>query len=81
MKRSKVPLAAASGEEFRENLRGTAPGSTLDAQASNAVRRLLPPEILAELTRLEPWRSSLAIVQTLMLIALTVGIVRLNFTW
>ena len=49
-----------NGEEFRDDLRG------VDAERSiTEVRKLLPPAVLAELTRLDPWRASYAIAQTL----------------
>lgn len=75
----------AAGEEFRDDLRGTGAAAielrATDPRTSNAVRRLLPPEVLAELTRLAPWRSSLAIAQTLGLIGLAVGVAWTHFTW
>ncbi len=63
----------SSGEEFRDDLRGTA------AQVN--VRKVLPPGVLAELTRMDPWRSSLAIGQTFGLLALAIVIAWMNFTW
>jgi fatty acid desaturase len=77
------PLPSAQGEEFRDDLRGTsvAPAQALDARAANAVRRLLPAETLAALTRLDPLRSTLAIAQTLALIALALGAALSHFTW
>jgi len=47
------------GEEFRDDLRGVHAAS-----ARNDVRRLLAPAVLAELTRLNPWRTAFAILQT-----------------
>ena len=81
MNPSTVP---AAGEEFRDDLRGTVP--QIDAPApdqltAGALRRLLPPEVLAQLTRLDAWRSSLAIAHTLGLIALAVGLAWTHFTW
>jgi len=73
------------GEEFRDDLRGTPAQaerrSALDARASAHVRRVLPPELLAELTRLEPLRSTAAVAQTLLAIALLVGVAWTHFTW
>ncbi len=46
---------AASGEEFRD--REASPGA-------KSARRRLPPEVLAHHTRLVPWRSALAAVDT-----------------
>jgi fatty acid desaturase len=62
------------GEEFREDLRGVDPSRTIDH-----VRRLLPPEVLAELTRLDAWRASLAIAQTLILAAAVLVIAWTHF--
>jgi fatty acid desaturase len=65
------------GEEFRDDLRGT----TADRASAQRVRRLLPPERLAELTRLSAWRSSAAIAQTLGIVAVTLAIGWTHFTW
>ena len=65
------------GEEFRDDLRGTA----ADRATAQQVRRLLPPERLAELTQLAPTRSFAAIAQTLTIIAVTIGIAWAHFTW
>jgi len=70
------------GEEFRDDLRGAAvPATALDRDASSRVRRVLPPELLAELTRLEPLRSAAAVAQTLLACALLVGVAWAHFTW
>jgi fatty acid desaturase len=62
------------GEEFRDDLRG------VDAErAVSEVRRLLPPAILAELTRLDAWRASYAVVQTIALAALAVAVAWTHF--
>ncbi|MGZ9074311.1 MAG: fatty acid desaturase family protein [Burkholderiaceae bacterium] len=71
--------AAARGEEFRDDLRGTAAGQVHVGAAH--VRRLLPAETLADLTRLSAWRSTLAIATTLGTIALVLGIAWTYFTW
>jgi fatty acid desaturase len=60
-----------AGEEFRDDLRGTA--------AANA-RKLLPADLLAELTRMSAWRSALAVAQTLGVIALAIGLAWTSFT-
>lgn len=74
--------AFSQGEEFRDDLRGTSVATvTADARASHAVRRVLPPETLAALTRLAPVRSALAIAQTLTLVALALGFAWTHFTW
>ena len=65
------------GEEFRDDLRGTA----ADRATAQQVRRLLPPERLAELTQLDPARSVAAITQTLAIIAVTIGVGWIYFTW
>ncbi|MCK6429975.1 MAG: fatty acid desaturase, partial [Burkholderiaceae bacterium] len=65
-------MRARQGEEFRDDLRGAA--------AVN-VRKLLPAEVLTELTRLDPWRSTLAVAQTFALIAVAVGVAWTHFTW
>jgi fatty acid desaturase len=62
------------GEEFREDLRGVEHGHPV-AQ----VRRLLPPAVLADLTRLRPWRASLAIAQTLVLGGLALAVAWTHF--
>jgi len=62
------------GDQFRDDLRGT-PAGARDA------RRLLPPELLAELTRLSPWRSLAAIGLTASLLALAIGGALTHFTW
>jgi fatty acid desaturase len=55
--------------------------SAPDAHASAQVRRVLPPELLADLTRLEPWRSTAAVAQTLLACAVLVGVAWTHFTW
>jgi fatty acid desaturase len=72
-----APAARPRGEEFRDDLRGVAP----DRGASQDVRRLLPAALLAELTRLDPWRSTLAVAQTLGLGALLLAVAWTQFTW
>ncbi len=62
------------GDQFRDDLRGT-PAGARDA------RRLLPPEVLAELTRLSPWHSLAAIGLTASLLALAIGGALTHFTW
>jgi fatty acid desaturase len=64
----------AHGEEFREDLRPVA------RQATQA-RRALPPEVLARLTRLDPLRSSLAVLQTAAIIALALAAGWTWFNW
>ncbi|TFZ08219.1 fatty acid desaturase family protein [Ramlibacter humi] len=65
-------MQARAGEEFREDLRR--PGAR-NAEA----RRILTPAELAPLTQLSSWRSSLAIAQTLGLIAAAIALAVL--TW
>ena len=72
-------VTAGRGEEFRDDLRGTA-ASAVRADAGQ-VRRLLPAETLAELTRLSAWRSTFAIATTLGTIALVLGVAWTHFTW
>jgi fatty acid desaturase len=62
------------GDQFRDDLRGT-PAGARDA------RRLLPPEVLAELTRLSPWRSLAAVGLTAGLLTLAIGGALAHFTW
>jgi fatty acid desaturase len=62
------------GEEFRDDLRGVDPG-----RAVNDVRRLLAPAVLSELTRLNPWRASGALAQTLLLAGAAFAIAWMNF--
>ncbi|MBA3253519.1 MAG: hypothetical protein H0T67_04565, partial [Burkholderiaceae bacterium] len=69
----------ARGEEFRNDLRGTA-ASQVPAGAGH-VRRLLPAETLTDLTRLSAWRSTLAIATTLGTIALVLGVAWTYFAW
>jgi len=66
--------AGSPGDQFRDDLRGV-PAGARDA------RRLLPPEVLAELTRLSPWRSLAAIGLTAGLLALAIGGALAHFTW
>lgn len=72
-----MEIQAKRGEEFRDDLRGTAAARA----AAVSVRRLLPAEVLAELTRPEPWRSMRAVAQTFALIAVAVGVAWTQFTW
>ncbi len=72
-------VTAERGEEFRDDLRGTA-ASAVRSDAAQ-VRRLLSAETLADLTRLSPWRSTLAIATTLGTIALVLGVAWTHFTW
>src|SRR5256885_2393069 len=62
------------GEEFRDDLRGVDPG-----RAVNELRRLLPAAVLAELTRLDPWRTSLSIIQTSVLGAAAIALAWTHF--
>lgn len=72
-------LTAARGEEFRDDLRGT---SAVRARSDAAqVRKLLPAEVLGELTQLSPWRSTLAVGTTLVAIAVLLGVAWTHFTW
>jgi len=64
------------GEEFRDDLRGVDAGPALGA---NEVRRLLPASVVADLTRLDPWRASYAIAQTLVLAAGALAIAWTHF--
>lgn len=66
---------ARAGEEFRDDTR------VLKQAAAGNVRKLLPPDELARLTRLEPLRSTLAIVQTLVLLGLVMGVAATHWTW
>jgi fatty acid desaturase len=61
------------GEEFRDDLRGVEPG-----RAVNDVRRLLPAPVLADLTRLDPWRAGYAVAQTSVLATAAIVI---GWTW
>ena len=72
-------VAAERGEEFRDDLRGTAANTVRGGAAQ--VRRLLSAETLAELTQLSPWRSTFAIGTTLGTIALVLVIAWTHFTW
>lgn len=73
----------ARGEEFRDDLRGTTATRAAGAvdQSSARVRKLLPADVLSELTRLSPWRSSFAVALTLGTIAFVLGIAWTYFTW
>lgn len=64
------------GEEFREDLRGAVP----IADAAHA-RRVIPKERLAELTRLSPARSSLALGLTFAMLGIALGVAWTHFTW
>ena len=62
------------GEEFREDLRGVDQG-----RAINEVRRLLPPAVLAQLTRLDTWRAAYSVAQTLAIAAAAIAIAWTHF--
>ncbi len=64
------------GEEFREDLRGAAP-----AAGTARLRRVIPPERLAELTKLSWPRSTLAIAITALTLAVALGAAWIHFTW
>jgi len=73
--------AAPRGEEFRDDLRGTPQAAArLNPRSPAHVRRLLPAEVLADLTRLSPLRSTLAVAQTLGFLALLGGVAWQWFT-
>lgn len=57
------------GEEFRDDLRGVDPG-----RAISEVRKLLPPAVLADLTRLDTTRAALSVAQTVLVAAGAVAI-------
>jgi fatty acid desaturase len=63
--------APGTGAEFRDDLRGT---------AVVRARNLLPADVLAELSRLRPWPSALAIARTLGVIALAFGLAWTHFS-
>jgi fatty acid desaturase len=67
-------MGQGHGEEFRDDLRGVDPGLALQD-----VRRLLPPDVLADLTRLDPWRASYAVAQTMVLAAAAVALAWVHF--
>jgi hypothetical protein len=67
---SPAPVVPPRGEEFRDDLRGTA----LNRAVRQDVRRALPARTLAELTRLDPRRSTLAVLQTLGACTLVLGV-------
>src|SRR5262245_2398175 len=64
------------GEEFRDDLRGVE-----QSRAVNDVRRLLPPAILAELTRLDPWRAAYSIAQTAAIGGVAIALAWIYFEW
>jgi fatty acid desaturase len=64
------------GEEFRDDLRGVDP-----TRALSEVRRLLPPPVLAELTRLDAWRASYSVAQTMVITALAIAVAWTHFEW
>lgn len=72
--------AAPRGEEFRDDLRGTDQATARSERNAAHVRRLLPAAVLADLTCLSPLRSALAVMQTLGLLALLVGVAWHAFT-
>ena len=72
------PIAAPparAGEEFRDDLR------TVNQSATGNLRRRLPAQELAALTRLSPLRSTWAIVHTLSLLALIIAVAVAHWTW
>ncbi|HYM48074.1 MAG TPA: fatty acid desaturase, partial [Burkholderiaceae bacterium] len=70
---------AAHGEEFRDDLRGTA--AVRPRSEAAQVRKLLPPEMLADLTQLSPARATLAVAITLVTTAIVLGVAWTHFTW
>jgi fatty acid desaturase len=56
-----MSTSSASGEEFRTDLR-------------KASARVLPPELVSELTRLHPWRGYVGVAQTLAILIVTLSI-------
>jgi fatty acid desaturase len=76
IKDSPIPvLPAPGGEEFRDDTR------VLPQRTAGAARKLLPPETLFELTRLDPLRSTWAIAQTIGLLALVIGMAVTHWAW
>jgi fatty acid desaturase len=69
--------APVTGEEFRQDLRGTAHAGRRSAAQ---VRGGLPAEVLARLTRLSPWRSTFALATTLGALALLLALGWVFFT-
>jgi len=69
----------ARGEEFRDDLRGTSAAPRLSG--ASYLRKLLPADVLAELTRLSASRSLLAVGTTLGTIAIVLTVASTYFTW
>lgn len=70
---------SARGEEFRDDLRGTSAAPKLSG--APYLRKLLPADVLAELTRLSASRSLLAVGTTLGTIAIVLTVASTYFTW
>ena len=66
---------ARTGEEFRDDTR------VLKQPSAGTVRKRLPADDLAQLTRLDPLRSTWAVVQTSGLLALVIGLAATHWTW
>jgi fatty acid desaturase len=67
--RDESGLLAAQGEEFRDD--GRAGHATVGQRAQSEARRTLTAEDLAPLTRIVSWRSGAAVLQTWLIITLT----------
>ena len=59
----------------------TAIASTTGEEFRDDVRKRLPPEALAPLTRLDPARSTLAVAQTFLSLAVVIGLAVAFWSW
>ena len=72
-------LMAPQGEEFRDDARASHAGA--DQRVTSDARRCLTAEDLAPLTRIVNWRSALAVLQTWLIIAFTLGVALTHQSW
>jgi fatty acid desaturase len=73
-----LPMAP-QGEEFRDDAR--AGHAVADRRVTSDARRCLTAEDLAPLTRIVNWRSAVAVLQTWLIIAVTLGVALTHQSW
>jgi fatty acid desaturase len=72
-------LVTPQGEEFRDDARAGHAGA--DQRITSDARRSLTAEDLAPLTRIVNWRSAVAVLQTWLIIAVTLGVALTHPSW
>ena len=77
--RDESSLMVPHGEEFRDDARAGHAGT--DQRVASDARRCLTAEDLAPLTRIVNWRSAAAVLQTWLIIAVTLGVALTHQSW